>query len=248
MRRLVALACLTAPLVAAPAAAALERLPLQARLVSCTTGDTARERTAAFTASMRAIEGSARMWVRFDLFERAPGAAGFVRTALPTWGRWERSEPVRTGFIYTKRVMGLRAPAIYRARVLFRWYGLEGELLRRARRFTRACAQPDPRPDLKLGAVSASPGLAPGTATYLLAVVNRGRGPATAFDVQLTAAGMPQMPVRVDGLAPGETRVVSVTGPTCAAGSTVRFALDPGAEVDEADEGDDVADRPCPLA
>ena len=166
MRRLATLACLTAPLAAAPAtvAAVEERAPLQARLVGCTTGPHPADRTAAFMAGMPAIDGSARMWVRFDLYERTPDALGFTRIALPAWGRWERSDPGRTAFIYTKRVDGLRAPAAYRARVLFRWYGPDGELLRRARRFTRACRQPDRGPALQARAPVAAAGLVPGTA------------------------------------------------------------------------------------
>jgi hypothetical protein len=167
MRRLATFACLTAPLATAPAtvAAAQERAPPQARLVGCTTGAQPGDRTAAFMASMPAIEGTARMWVRFDLYERAPDAPGFTRIALPAWGRWERSDPDRTAFIYTKRVEELRTPAAYRARVMFRWYGPDGELLRRARRFTRACRQPDLGLGLPAGAPSPVAALVPGTAT-----------------------------------------------------------------------------------
>jgi hypothetical protein len=144
VRRLAVIACLTVPLAPASAAAAQDRPPPQARLISCTTGDTAGQRTAAFMASMPAIDGSTRMAVRFDLFERRAGDAEFRRVRLPAWGRWERSDPDRTGFIYTKRVRGLRAPAAYRARVRFRWYGPDGRLVRRATRLTPVCREPAP--------------------------------------------------------------------------------------------------------
>jgi hypothetical protein len=196
---------------------------------------------------MPAIAGAARMWIRFDLFQRMAGEAGFAPVALPAWGRWERSEPGRTGFIYTKRVQALRAPGAYRARVRFRWYGTDGRLLRRAQRLTKACRQPDPRPDLRAGALTLAGGLGPATATYLLTVTNAGRGAAGPFDVVLTTAGMPGAPVRVAGLATGESSVVGIPGPRCAAGATVRFVLDAGAAVDESDEADDVVDRPCPV-
>src|SRR3954465_4202520 len=102
MRRLATLACLVAaPLAPAPAAAAQQRPPLQARLVSCVTGPTASARTAAFTASMPALAGTARMWVRFDLLQRMSGETRFAPVALPAWGRWERSQVGRAGFIYT---------------------------------------------------------------------------------------------------------------------------------------------------
>jgi hypothetical protein len=252
MRRFATLACLAAAATAAAPAAARaaeqQRPPLRARLASCTTGDAAHARTAAFTASMPAVDRTARMWIRFDLLQRTPGEAEFALVNLPAWGRWERSEPGRSGFIYTKKVQALRAPGDYRARVRFRWYDASGRLLRRAQRPTPICRQPDPRPDLRAGALTRVAGLGPAAATYLLTVENTGRGAAGPFDVVLAEDGMPQPPVRVDGLAAGATRVVSVPGPACAAGATVRFVLDPGAAVAESDEADDVVDRPCPIA
>src|SRR4051794_12537878 len=115
MRRHATLGCLAAaataaapaapaaPAAARAAAAEQQRPPLQARLVSCTAGEAARARTAAFTASMPAIDGTERMWIRFDLLQRTPGEAEFAPAALATWGRWERSEPGRSGFIVTKK-------------------------------------------------------------------------------------------------------------------------------------------------
>jgi hypothetical protein len=248
MRRLVTMACLAAPLAAAPAAAAQERPPLQARLVDCATGAAASARTASFTARMPAIAGTDRMWIRFDLLQRTPGQPDYAPVRLRAWGVWQRSRPGRTAFIYTKTVQGLRAPGAYRARVRFRWYDAEGRLQRSAQRVTRTCRQPDPRPNLVAGALTAAGGLGAGTATYLLDVANDGRGAAAAFDLVVALAGMPQAPVRVDALGPGEHRVVSIAGPRCAPGSTVRFVLDAGAIVDESDEADDVVDRPCPIA
>src|SRR5262245_1090642 len=132
MRGIARTVCLAAPLVAAlagtaaSAGAAEQRPPLQARLVSCTTGMTAASRTATFTASMPAISGTARMWVRFDLLQRMDADGAFERVRVPSWGRWQRSDRNRTAFIYTKKVQGLRAPGSYRARVSFRWYDAGG--------------------------------------------------------------------------------------------------------------------------
>jgi hypothetical protein len=188
------------------------------------------------------------MAIRFDLLQRGPGDAAFARVTLPAWGRWERSEPGRTGFIYTKTVRALRAPGAYRASVRFRWYAPDGRVVRRARRLTRICRQRDPRPDLQAGALTTAPGLGPGTVTYLLTVRNAGHGAAGPFAVRLATAGMPQSPVAVAGLAPGESRVVELAGPRCVPGATVRFVLDPANAVVESDEADDVVDRSCPVA
>ena len=77
---------------------------------------------------------------------------------------------------------------------------------------------------------------------------NTGRAPAAPFDVVLAIAGMPQPSLRVAGLAPGEDQLLSIPGPRCAPGSTVRFVLDAGGAVAESDEADDAVDRPCPVA
>jgi hypothetical protein len=247
MRRLVTLACLAAPLAAAPAADAQQRPPLGARLVSCTTGPASVSRTATFTARMPALEGTQQMWMRFDLLQRTPGEAEYEVVRLPAWGVWQRSQPGRTAFIYTKTVERLRAPGAYRARVRFRWYDAAGRLQRRATRTTRTCREPDQRPDLTAGALTAAPGFGADSAAYLLDVDNSGRGPAPPFDVVLAVAGMPQPALAVSGLAPGESRLLSIPGPKCVPGSTVRFVLDAGGEVAESDEADDVVDRPCPV-
>jgi CARDB len=249
MSRAAAIACLLLAPLAAPVAAgaAPERPPLQARLAACTTGATASARRATFTASMPAVAGTARMAIRFELLHRAPGDAAFARVQLPAWQRWERSEPRRTGFIYTKTVRALRAPDAYRASVRFRWYGPNGRVVRRAHRRTPICRQPDPRPDLEAGALTAAPGLGPATVTYLLTVRNAGRGAAGPFAIALATAATPRPPVAVAGLAPGESRVVELAGPPCARGATVRFVLDAGRAVAESDEGDDVVDRACPV-
>jgi len=186
------------------------------------------------------------MWVRFDLLQRMDADGEFARVQLPSWGRWQRSEPGRTAFIYTKKVRGLRAPGAYRARVSFRWYAADGRLVRTARRTTRTCRQPDLRPDLEAGPLGAGAGLGPDSVTYLLDVGNTGAAPAVPFQVSLAVAGAPQPPVSVAGLGAGERQVVSIAGPRCVPGSTVRVVLDPGASVDESDEDDDVVDRPCP--
>src|SRR3954451_18760987 len=156
VRRLAPLVCSAAVaiVVASAAAPALAQERPHARLVRCTTGATPAARTATFTARMPAAAGTNRMWMRFDLLQRMAGQAEVAAVGVPAWGVWERSERGRTAFIFTKKVRGLRAPGAYRARVRFRWYDARGRIQRRAQRVTRPCRQPDPRPDLRAGALS----------------------------------------------------------------------------------------------
>ena len=161
MRRLVPMAGLlsllaTAGATALPAAgvttlpsagaAEEDRTPLAARLVECTTGERVADRAATFTASMPAIPGARRLGMRFSFQVREPGERRYSGIPLGTWRRWERADPGRPGFIYTKRVEGLTGPAVYRAVVRFRWTAADGHVLRRARRVTRGCPQPGPPP------------------------------------------------------------------------------------------------------
>lgn len=222
--------------------------PLRAETPTCRTGATPAERFAVFSGSMPARRGASRMAMRFDLQIREPGDRAFRRVSAPSFGRWERSRPGRSGFIYSKRVDGLNAPARYRAVIRFRWLDGGGRTVTTARRTTPACTQPDPRPNLRLLALRSTAGVEPGTTTYLLTVVNSGRGPAGAFQVAAAPDdGGPSATVTVGGMASREARVIEVVARTCTVGSRVRIRLDVGAAVAESDEDDNDVRRACPL-
>jgi hypothetical protein len=235
--------------LAAPAAARAQVPPVRARLVACHVGPDAADRTAAFTGSMPAVVGTKRMWMRFDLLARTATSDAFVPVRVPGLGVWKKSAPGRSGFIFTQKVQELAAPGDYEAVVRFRWYGAGGNLLRSDKRTTGICRQPDQRPDLRAGALTAAGAPGADTATYSLEVRNDGRSEAGPFDVGLTVAGVEQPSQRIaGGLAAGATRVVAFVAPRCAPGSILRFRLDAQAEVAEAAEADDVVARPCPFA
>jgi hypothetical protein len=235
--------------LAAPAAAHAQAPPLRAKLAACTTGLQPTERTATFTGSMPAGQGTRRMSMRFDLYARTGPGGAFAPLKVPGLGVWQKSATGRSGFIYTQRVQALAAPGAYRAVVRFRWYGSGGRLLRSTSRKTAVCVQPDERPDLAAGRLDATRGPRPGEATYVLMVRNDGRSPAAPFDVALSVAGAAQPPQRIAaGLAAGAKQAVTFTAPVCAPGSTLTFALDALGEVDEANEADDAVTRPCPFA
>jgi hypothetical protein len=229
MRRALLVALAVALVAASPAAGALR---LRADVTECTTGATLRDRVAAFTGAMPALPGTERMAMRFDLFdrERRVRAAGL--------GTWERSEPGRAGFVFTKRVEALAAPAAYRARVLFRWYDAEGRVQRRAERRTAVCRQPDPRPQLRVLAVS------PGR----VLVANLGIGRAGAFGTAVAVGEEPPPVVRLaGGLAAGAVAELALAEPVCVPGATVRAVVDVAGEVDERDERDNAVTLPCGL-
>ena len=216
---------------------------VSAELETCERSPLPARRVAAFVGAMPAVAGAERMQMRFDLQRRRlaerrwrtmRGAEGF--------GTWETSEPDRAGFVFHKRVDGLQVPASYRAVVRFRWTAADGTTVRRARRSTASCAQPDLRPDLVAVSLRAVLDVSVVPAVYRLVVRNDGRSDAGPFAVRVAGAL-----AEVAGLAAGEKTSVTVVGAPCAAGATVRASVDADFRVDESDERNGLRRR-CPLA
>ena len=248
MRRLAPIIALIA--VAAPTVAHAQAPPLRAKLAACQSGPQPADRTATFSGSMPKIKGTKRMWMRFDLQQLVPPATVYTTLKAPGLGVWQKSASTTpsSGFVFTQRVQALSAPGSYRAVVRFRWYDPDGMLLHTAKRTSPACRQPDQRPDLRAGDLSAWPGPQPDQATYTLAVRNDGRSDAGPFDVGLSVGGIDQPAQRMlSGLDAGTEDTVTFVAPRCAPGTTLRFTLDSRGEVAEASEADDVVLRACPF-
>lgn len=241
MRRIALLASVAALGVAVAALAQPAFPPLKARLVTCQTGADAADRYAIFTGSMPAQPGARTLAMRFELLERQAGSRAFSLVHLPRWGVWERTTRGGVpGFIFTKRVEQLAAPAAFRARLTFRWRDRNGDVLRTAHRTSGVCRQPDPRPDLHVVAVDLP---ASGPATVV--VRNRGRSAAGAFAVRMSRAGATATR-QVAGLAAGDHETLSFPLGRCVSGEPVAVVVDAGDQVDEAREGDDTMTVTCP--
>lgn len=215
---------------------------LGAALETCQTSSLPAERVAAFVGSMPAIDGAERMQMRFELQRRRPGEKRWrpVR-GLQGFGVWESADPGRAGFVFHKRVDGLVVPATYRALVRFRWSRSGGQIVRRAHRRTRACKQPDLRPDLVAGSLRAVLDARPALAVYTLVVRNDGRAAAGPFAVRVAGAL-----TEVAGLAAGRSTEVAVVAPVCIPGTPVATLVDADRRVNEADERNALL-RTCPL-
>lgn len=232
-----ALALVAASLVLVPAAPARHEPPgLAARLLACGSGPEPAGRFGVFRGSMPAREGAQRLAMRFDLERRGVDDDAWRRLRAPTFGRWERSDAGVPGFVYTKRVEGLTAPADYRAVVRFRWLTADGAVVRSARRVTRACAQRDERPDLVLHELQ----VAADRRMVTVVVRNAGRS-ATAPGAVLAVAvdGLPLPERELAPLGPGDE--VTLTFPLavpCASGASVSATADPRDVVAEPSETD----------
>jgi hypothetical protein len=232
-------------LLAAAAPARAQTVPTRAALQTCHTGSAPLDRYALFTAQVGAVPDTDRMQVRFDLQQKLPGG-DFRRVVAPGLGVWRSSIPGVDIFRYRKQVANLQAPASYRALVRFRWLDDSGAVIQSATRKTKTCKQPDLRPDLELGAVTAQPAGA-GKARYLLIVHNGGHADTGSFNVAFAVGDAGQPAQSVEGLAAGEQQGLTFVGPRCDAQTVLQVTLDPGLAVDESDETNNVRTVSCPL-
>ena len=147
----VTLAALSAaPALAAPAGphpgAAAHHARYGTRLLACRQGGTPAERLIAVHAAMQGIPATARMGIRIELLRRAPGASGYSTVPGPGLGGWRLSDPVAGApgsnrLVVEHQVINLDAPARYRFRVGFRWYGQNDRVLATRRALTAVCAE-----------------------------------------------------------------------------------------------------------
>ena len=247
MRRAALIISVLAIVAALPASAQqpVYNLPVKAKLTDCHTGAQPADRFAVFVGQMPALRGTSRMWMRFDLYERSPGGT-WRHLSVPKFGTWQKSLPGKPGYIIEKRVDQLLAPAEYRVHVRFRWYDRKGKLQRTASKTTRSCHEPDPRPDLAIGRVTATEA-GQGRLRYLIRVRNDGRSDVGSFDTVLSVDGTAQPTATVTGLPAGGATTVAIVGQRCELGTQVQVAVDTAGAIDEARESNNAVSRPCPI-
>jgi hypothetical protein len=178
--------------------------------------------------------------MRFTLQVRKRGQKAYHRIAAPGFRSWTTADPGTTSWVFTRRVEGLVGPARYRAVVRFQWLDADGAQVAHAKRYSRACKQPDHRPNLKVKAVSH-----PAPHRYAALVANTGRTETGPFDLQLAVGDTLLDPVAVPTLEPGANTVVTLRGPRCAPGMTATVTADPLDLVDERSEGDNAFTLVC---
>jgi len=217
---------------------------LGATLESCTTSPLPVQRIASFVGSMPARASAPRMQMRFELERKRDGHRHWRRLKAAGFGVWERADPNVAGFVFTKRVNGLPVPATYRALIRFRWLAADGSTVDRTHARTRACRQPDLRPNLVPGELTAALDLTqPGMAVYTLIVRNAGRSAADPFSVTVGSGS-----AEVARLEPGEERAVPVVALACLPLVPIVVRVDADRRVDESEERGNGARRGCPPA
>jgi hypothetical protein len=228
MRRLLLIAALA--LLGFPAAAGAATV----RLVECVPALAAAERSATFEARVHRVGDSERMQLRFTLQVRQDALQRWQRVPAADADEWLTSFPGVRRYSYSRTVRNLAAPASYRMIVRFRWLDAHGAVVRRSRATSRACRQPDMRPDIVATAI------VPVAGGYEVVLRNRGRSDAGPFDVALAVGAAEAASAALDGLAGGERLTVAFSGPPCVPGEPLTATVDPAGAVDEADEDGNV--------
>ena len=216
------------------------------KTVDCTPALAPAARGATFEAKLKAVKGTAKMQVRFTLQVRADGATTWRRVSAAGFDTWLSSQPGVRRYSYSRTIENLAAPAVYRTTVRFRWLDADGDTLRTARDTSSWCRQPDLRPDLEITAVDVLPAPRADRRRYTVTVRNAGRSDAAAFDLALRVGDTELGPLPVFGLAAGQRRSVTVTGPACTPDAAPVATADAGAAIAERDEDDNVLAAACP--
>lgn len=241
------LAAAAALALLAPAVAQARRAPHSAKLVACQRSADPLARLLTVRASLRAIHGSKRLGLRFDLYGRS-GAGGFRRVAGAGLGVWTYSDRGVGGYVVRKTVNNLPTPAIYRMVVRFRWVGAHGRVLRSAQRITGRCAQGDLRPDLAVMGIAVKPGARTGVFRYTAVVRNVGRGGSGPTTVSLESGGVALVTKRLPALAPGSRYVVRFSGPACDPSSPPRVVADPSGLLVDSNRANNTLAATCPAS
>jgi hypothetical protein len=195
-------------------------------------------REAVFEGRVMSYRQAAKMQMRFTLQTFTRDEMRWRKVDVDGFGEWITAPGGLTRYTYGKTVQEL-LPASYRTVVHFRWRDTRGKLIRSERAVSPVCRLPDSRPDLVVRDVHAD------LAGYVAVVSNRGREPAGEFDVSFVRSGTPLGSARVVGLEPGASVDVFLPGSPCSPGEQLEAIVDPGSEVDEADEENDSLSVTC---
>lgn len=239
MRRHAITAAVLAASLLAPASAAGASKVASVKVSSCSRID----HSGSFYGRMSRQPGAEKMAMRFTLLVRGPADAKYAPVEAPGLRRWRRSKPRVRAFGYRQRVRGLADGSLYRMQVDYRWYDEDGEVVRKARRRSRACSQTGPLPNLRARIVEALPTAVEGVSRYRVRVANRGSAAADGVDVRLSVDGADVNTRTIDTLAPGAFTFLTFRGPACVAGA--QAVVDPSNAVRETAEGDNAQSRTC---
>jgi hypothetical protein len=197
---------------------------------------------AVFHGKMRRVPDSERMAMRFTLLQRT-GMEGFLPLPAPKLGKWHRSRTDVRGFGYRQIVRNLAEGSVYAMRVDFRWYGEDGELVKRSRKRSATCPEPNTLPNLRVRITGVKETADEGSDRYFVKVMNYGAAPAENVAVSLTVDGATGGSATVPLLYAKGSRTVTIRAPECE--SFLQATADPDELIAEKNELDNVHHLAC---
>jgi hypothetical protein len=235
MRRVVLIAAVAA--AALPATADAAPLPARVKVTKCSV----ERHEAVFYGRMKQVPGTARMAMRFALFQET-GDGRPRRVTAPGLSRWHRSKEGVKVFGYRQGFRNLPENASHRVRVEFRWYDADGEELARRTRRSGRCRQFVELPNLVADLRAVRPTDHPRVFRYRAVVTNTGKARARLVPVRLTVDGKLVDSRVIASFGAGERRTLVFQGPACK--RVAKLEADPErtiAETSDADNADELA-------
>lgn len=156
-------------------------------------------RGVAITAVMRPLTGTTRMQLRFQLLSRLTPSSSFGLVSGGDLGTWIDPRNATLGqrlgdvWILKKQAVNLAAPAEYRFRVSFRWFGAHDRVIGTASRESELCSQPELRPDVLVESITVTAVAGrPKLNRYVATIRNAGATASGPFSVLFSpGAGLP---------------------------------------------------------
>jgi hypothetical protein len=257
VKRYATVAGLVAALCAVAAASVAASQPrAQLRGLVCQKALDPPARAVGITAEIRPLTKTKQMQLKFQFLMRTKPHGKFVSVSAGDLGSWiSPSNPTlgqRSGdvWIVHKQVVDVSAPAQYRFRVSFRWFGAHGHALGTTTRQSAICTQPELRPDLLVQSITVQPVTGrPKVNRYVAVIRNAGASAAGPFEILFTPGGaLPVQTVSVSGLAAHAKLTRSFLGPVCSNASATSVTVDPNDKVDDLNRSNNTLTAVCPGA
>ena len=235
-------AALVGVLVAGTASAATvatDTTHARLRTFKCVQALEPAQRELSIDAVMKPVTGTVKLALRFQLESRANRSGPFKLVRGGDLGKWiSPTDPTTLGqrpgdvWVVSHPVVGLAAPAGYRFRVAFRWFGAAGKVLATTVERTKTCWQPELRPDLQVRSVTVQPVLGkPDRSQYIAVIGNGGMTGAGPFDVALSSATTTLATHTISWLKGHGSKTVSFFGPACGGLPPLTVTVDPNHQV-----------------
>ena len=213
------------------------------------------DRQVSVQAVMRPVAGTRRLEVRFELQIMTAGQRRYSAVTGGDLGTWlSPSSPPTLGqnpndvWTISHPVANLRAPAVYRFRVSFRWIGPASRVISQQSLTSEKCSEPDLRPDLLVQKITVSP--VSGTEDEYSALIrNAGDSAAVGpFEVTLTTSrgADAAAPVTIQRLGSHRSRDVTFLGATCTPSTAPFVTVDPNHVVDDLNPDNNSLQARCP--